>query len=162
MATNCRSENVEKIKVYFIKVEETYKGIKHGRIKPTFSELLSNFCQIIGNNEIAMDFKHFKFIASKETYSFLIEHINLIIQTILTSCEHTILHINLKSLSISDIDKHQLFIKNLSESKNFVENISYCNVYNSGFVFSSLLTSIFMFLNIETRKEIKNKLHIIS
>lgn len=158
---NSPLENTPTMMNYYSINEENYKKLKRGQVKPFIPDIMKNFCRTINNNEVVIDFKFFKFIASNDTYLLLIQYINDTIQMALMNVSSIIIHINLKSLSITDIDKHQIFIKKLSESTDFIEKISRCNIYNAGYIFSTLINAIFIFLNSDTRQNIKNKLKII-
>jgi hypothetical protein len=147
---------------YFNGIEVIYKDLKHGRKKPNMPDILNNFCKIINGNEVFIDFKFFKLVGTPETYSTLIQYITNTIQKILeTNPSVSILHINLKSMSILDIDKHYVFIKGLSLATDFTDYISACSIYQSGFIFGKLLTAIFSCLDKPTQLKIKQRITLV-
>jgi len=147
---------------YFNTIELLYKDMKHGRKKLDMKEILENFCKIANENEVAIDFKFFKLIACEQTYPTLIQYITNTIQKVLEKYPSvSTLHINLKSMSLLDIDKHYVFIKGLSLATDFTDHISLCNIYQSGFIFGKLLTVIFSCLNKETQMKIKQRIKMI-
>ena len=162
MSTILVNTQKQNIIQYFSNIEENYKKLKHGQIKPILEDIMRNFCCIINKNELAIDFKYFKFIAQADTYNMIIQYIINTIQVILQDNSNVnLLHINLKSMSLLDIEKHFTFIKNLSEATDFTNHIVQCNIYQSGFVFNKLLSAIFLCLDKDTRIRIKNKIKII-
>ena len=147
---------------YFNGIEVFYKDLKHGRKKPNMADILDNFCKIINGNEVFIDFKFFKLIGTPETYTTLIQYITNTIQKVLTTHSSvSTLHINLKSMSLLDIDKHYVFIKGLSLATDFTDYISACSIYQSGFIFGKLLTAIFSCLDKPTQLKIKQRITLI-
>jgi hypothetical protein len=154
--------NTEQALTYFNGIEVLYKDLKHGRKKPNMSDILDNFCRIINENEVFIDFKFFKLVGTPETYTTLIQYITNTIQKVLaTHTSVSTLHINLKSMSLLDIDKHFVFIKGLSLATDFTDYISACSIYQSGFIFGKLLTAIFSCLDKPTQVKIKQRITLV-
>jgi len=154
--------NAKDVLTYFDKIEVEYKDLKHGRKKPNMPDILDNFCRIINENEVFIDFKFFKLVGTPETYTTLIQYITNTIQKVLaTHTSVSTLHINLKSMSLLDIDKHFVFIKGLSLATDFTDYISACSIYQSGFIFGKLLTAIFSCLDKPTQVKIKERITLV-
>ena len=66
-------------------------------------------------------------------------------------------HINIKNLSLTDINKHKKFFQytsNILKAK-YPEKLSKCYVYNSSFLISQFSYIINMFLDKDTQKKIE-------
>jgi hypothetical protein len=68
-----------------------------------------------------------------------------------------IVHVNMKSLSLTEIDKHKMFIQQMSQilQEKYPDKLSKCYIYNSPFIFSQIFNFVSMFVDKETLKKIE-------
>ena len=79
------------------------------------------------------------------------------IEDILKTHNQFIVHIFMKSLTISEIDKHKTFIYKLSDTlkQKFPDKLDTCFVYRAPFIFSHIYNIISIFIDKKTQKKIK-------
>ena len=121
--------------------------------------IMNNLCYI-KDNCIILDNQYFKYFATKETYEIILTYIFNSLDTILTTYDTFVVHINMKGLTVSDIDKHLQFIQNVSSlfKDKYPNNLTKCFVHNAPFVFSKLLKLLSLLIDPETR----NKIEVLS
>lgn len=124
--------------------------------KGEWSDVLSNMCFIKENNLI-LNYIFFKHFAIQQTYSFILKHITNNIDKILLTSSDFIVCVNMKNLTIIDIDKHKLFIQNISGylKDKYPQKLSKCYIYNAPFVFAQFFNIVSMFIDKETQKKIE-------
>jgi hypothetical protein len=68
-----------------------------------------------------------------------------------------IVHINIKNLTITDIDKHLNFIKYVSAfmQEKYPNKLTKCYVYNAPIVFSKIVNMLSFFIDKETQTKIE-------
>jgi hypothetical protein len=66
-------------------------------------------------------------------------------------------HVNLKKLTLIDIDKHKEFIQDMSgHLKNkYPDKLIKCYIYNAPFVFSQIFNIVSLFIDKDTQKKIE-------
>jgi hypothetical protein len=136
---------------------EHIKIAKANIMKTCFNDVLSKLCFAVDSQNIILDYRYFKFIASVDNYEFIICYIVSVIQCVLNKHETFILHVNLDSLSLLHIEKHFGFIKRMSEvlKTTFPDKLNICNVYNAPFIFSKVISIIGAFVDKKTQKKMK-------
>ena len=119
-------------------------------------EILKNLCYI-KENSIILNYIYFKYFATKDNYNYILNYIANRIDSILLNNDNVVVHINMKNLTIVDIDKHKLFIQCISVyfQEKYPQKLGKCYVYNSPFVFNQLYNIICMFIDKETQKKIE-------
>lgn len=124
--------------------------------KGEWTDILNNLC-FIKENVIIIDYIYFKHFASKDTYGFILTHITNIIDKQLNEDNTFRLHINMKTLTILDIDKHKLFIQNISNylKEKYPQKLEKCYIYNAPFVFSQIYNIICKFVDKDTQRKIE-------
>ena len=124
--------------------------------KGEWIDILNSLC-IVNDNILILDYIFFKYFASKETYDMLTNHIMTRINTILKTYDTFIIHINVKSLTLIDIEKHLNFLQtfSLSISEIYSTKMLRCYVYNSTYVFSKLINLLSMFIDPKTKQKIE-------
>ena len=122
-----------------------------------FSDMLHHLCFNIRKNEIILDYKYFKKCAAPETFDMLIQYIVNIINAVMKTESTFIFHINMKSLTLTDIDKYYGFIQNISETlkRSFPNKLDKCYIYNAPFIFSQLFNTLSCFIDKPTQKKIQ-------
>ena len=120
------------------------------------NDILTHLCSI-KNDRILLDYKYFKPCAQVENYGVILKHIIETIQTILHEKDTFIIHINLQSLTLSDVEKHYSFIQIISETmKNtFPDKLEQFNIYNAPFIFSQVYRIISLFIDKQTQQKMK-------
>jgi hypothetical protein len=120
-----------------------------------WDDVLHNLCNI-NNNAIIVDYTCFKLVANTSTYDVIIMLICKNIDNILLTNETVSIHINLKTLSVLDIEKHKQFIQRFAcfMKEKYPSKLSKCYVYNAPFVFAQLLNILCLFIDKETQSKI--------
>ena len=135
---------------------EHIKTAKTNIMKTCFNDVLSRLCFAIDSENIILDYRYFKFIASADNYDLLIDYFVSVIQSVLNKHETFILHVNLDSLSFLHIEKHFAFIKRISEvlKTTFPDKLNICRLYNAPFIFSKIISIISTFVDKKTQQKI--------
>ena len=115
------------------------------------------------NNEIFLDYPYFKKLTYNLNPGILDIVVTHFIKTIDLALSHSplfITHLNIKSLSLTDVEKYYLFIKQSSESMKakYPEKLDKCIIYNSSSIFKQIFTILTCFM--EKRTQEKFQLHI--
>ncbi len=123
--------------------------------KGEWSEILNGLC-FIKENSIILNYIYFKHVAQEQTYAYILNYITNNIDNVLTKNEDFIVHVNMKNLTLVDIDKHKQFIQYISGflKDKYPEKLAKCYVYNAPFIFSQIFTIVSMFIDKETQKKI--------
>lgn len=123
--------------------------------KGELSDILNRLCYI-NVNDIIIDSIYFKYLASEQTYEYILRFISNVIDNVLTRKTEFIVHLNMKNMSLSDIYKHQTFIKNISmEFKiKYPDTLLKCYIYNAPNVFKQIFNIVSTFIDKETQKKI--------
>jgi hypothetical protein len=140
---------------------ETPEKIMNKIQKGELNDILSKLCFIIENN-IIIDYIYFKYLATNTTYNYILMYITNNINNILLKKNDFIVHVNMKKISLTDVDKHKLFIQNFSSylKENYPDKLSKCYIYNAPTIFKQILNIINVFIDKETQTKIelvKNK-----
>jgi CRAL/TRIO domain len=154
--TNQSLEIYKQIHNHFLSTSHI-KVAKANIMKTCFNDILSKLCFVIKSDNILLDYRYFKFIASSDNYEFIIHYIVSVIQSVLIKHETFTLHVNLDSLTLLHIEKHFSFIKNMSEilKTTFPDKLNICHVYNAPFIFSKIISIISVFVDKKTQQKIK-------
>ena len=132
--------------------EKIINKIKNGQ----WNDILANLCCIKENN-IILDYVYFKHFAHDDTYELILNCIIGNIDNIISKYSEFDVHVNLKYLTIIDIDKHKTFIQNISSflKDKYPQKLSKCYVYNAPFVFTQFLNIVSIFIDKETLRKIQ-------
>jgi hypothetical protein len=142
-------ENSEEIKS---ESEIIISKIKKGQ----WQFILKGICNV-NNNSLVIDYNYFKYFATKETYELITKLITNNIDIILQTNDLFVVYVNMKKLTITEIDKHREFIKYISGflKERYPNKLAKCYVYNAPFVFSQLFNIICLFIDKETQAKIE-------
>lgn len=129
--------------------------------KGEWKDILSGLC-FIKKNSVILNYIYFKYCATNDTYDFILNYITNIIDQILLTNNDFIVHLNMKNLTIIEIDRHKLFIQNISGylKTKYPQKLAKCYVYNSPFIFTQVFNIVSMFIDKDTQQKIelvKNK-----
>ena len=157
-------ENTTKIEVleYFTDIEKGYKMIKHGQKPAELNNIMNNLCRVRNTYEIMIDFKYFKLVAKPDFYDTIIKYLVATIKYVLHTQHRAVLHINLKSMSLTDIDKYRTFISQISYEQNILPSINSINIYNTGSIFATLINVVLGFLDKNTKQVLNSVLKIVA
>jgi len=147
------AEIIEQIKIPFdhITQENLVKFIKN----TDFSNILNKICCVSLDN-IYIDYRYFKFVGNNETYEIITNYVIMQINIILNVYETFTTHTNMKSLSLSDAEKHRKFIINISQTFKglYPDKLNKCFIYNAPFVFARVYDIIKVFIDKPTQKKV--------
>ena len=137
-----------------IKSEKIIEQIKNNNFTQIFEGL-----SYIKNNGLIIEYKYFKYFASLHTYDIITNYIDNQLSNILTKYNTFTIFINMKSISISDVDKHRNYISYISKffSDKYPNLLYKCYIYNSPYIFEKIFTMIRVFID----KETQAKIHIV-
>ena len=121
-----------------------------------WDEMLNSLCYI-NDDAIVLDYTYFKYFAVKETYSIILNYIITQIDHLLSVNNYFVVNVNMKNLTISDIDKHKTFIQNISTicKNKYPNKLLKCYIYNAPFVFSQIYNIVSMFIDKVTQQKIE-------
>ena len=119
-------------------------------------DIVHGLCSI-RNNIVILDYTCFKCFGRNETYETILNLITGKIDNILKHNETFIVHVNMKHLTMSDIDKHKKFICILSNhfKERYPCKLDKCYIHNAPTVFSQIYKIISCFIDKETQKKIQ-------
>jgi hypothetical protein len=132
--------------------DKIIEKIRKGELK----DILGRLC-FIKENSIILNYIYFKYFATNDTYNFILNYITNIIDQVLLDNNYFIVHLNMKNLTIIEIDKHKLFIQNISVylKEKYPQKLAKCYVYNAPFIFTQIFSIVSMFINKDTQKKIE-------
>lgn len=137
-------------------ISKKYTGLQ---INKTINEILLAFCNSNNENEIILDYRYFKVLSNLNCvhHDSIIQHVIDVIHATLEKRELFIIHVCLKSLSLTDIDKYYQFICKISEilKTTFPDKLEKCFIYKAPFIFSQLFTIISVFVDKKTLAKIE-------
>lgn len=118
--------------------------------------ILNGICYI-KDDALVINYKFFKHFASTKTYDIIQQYLINNIDAILSKYVTFTVYLNMKSLTISQLDKHRNFLNQLSFvfKERYPDTLLKCYVYDAPFVFSQLYNIISIFVDKETLKKIQ-------
>jgi hypothetical protein len=122
----------------------------------TFQDILKKMC-FCNNAELLINYSIFKLIGAPTTYSVILSYIFEIVQK--TALDHSkiVAHIYIKSMTISDLDKHKpFFLGAINKLTNELpDTLEICYLYNAPFVFSQIYNIMSFAIDKETKKKVR-------
>jgi hypothetical protein len=120
-----------------------------------FDEILKNICYI-ENNNVIIDYIYIKYFANITTYDLILQYIINNIDNILKYNDKFGVHVNVKMLTLLDIDKHRNFISHMCAifKDKYPNKLEQCYIYNASNVFSHLYSIISLFIDKVTKEKI--------
>jgi hypothetical protein len=154
--TNNSLDIKEQIQNHFLSNEDI-KITQNKIIKTCFDDILKKICFNLDSDNILLDYRYFKFIASPENYKMLIYYIVNIIQNVLKKYDTFVFHVNMNTLTLLHIEKHFTFIKMISEvlKETFPDKLRICYIYNAPFIFSKIISILSSFIDKKTQQKIQ-------
>jgi hypothetical protein len=161
------SEKCERMKTFFLNDEQfinvnknKYNNKnnvmlnKNNIVNKSLSEFMCSFCHVNADKEVVIDFRYFKLLSTWNGFDtdIMIQHVMNVIETALKYNEIFIMHMYLKSLGISDMEKYYPFIVKISETfKNmFADKLEKCFIYKPPFIFAQLFNIVSAFFDKKT------------
>lgn len=124
-------------------------------------EILNNFCYIENENNIIINHYFFKqymknkpnHIDSLNTLNHLVDQI----EKVLINYSSFNVHLNIKTLTLMEIDKNKDLIAMMSImlKQKFPDKLNNCLIYEAPFIFSTFFSLISAFIDKDTQKKIK-------
>jgi len=135
-----------------IKSDKIMEYIRNNNYTEIFEGLL-----YIKNNSLIIEYKYFKYFASVNTYDIITNYIDNKILEILKKYNTFTIYVNMKSISIADIDKHRNYISYISKifSEKYPNLLHKCYIYNAPYIFEKIFTMIRVFIDTETQTKIQ-------
>lgn len=132
--------------------EKIITKIKNG----DFTDIFENFIQI-ENNQITIHYIYFKHFASNSTYEFLTGLITNKIDPIINQYQTFIVHFNIKTFSLVELDKHKTYIYSVSNyfKERYPNKLEKCYVYNSSFLINQIYNIVSSFIDKDTLDKIE-------
>ena len=120
-------------------------------------DILNKICYCT-NNEIFLDYPHFKkltYTLNQPIFDIVIAHFIKVLTESLKNHSLFIIHLNVKSISITDVDKYYNFIKNYAilMKTMFPDKLDKCIIYNSPILFKNIFGLISIFLDKATQQK---------
>jgi hypothetical protein len=154
---------MEELKQVFLENDEyeSPEKIMNKIQKGELNDILSKLC-FVNENNIVIDYIYFKYLATNTTYNYILMYITNNINIILSKNNDFVVHVNMKKISLTDVDKHKLFIQIFSSylKENYPDKLLKCYIYNAPAIFKQILNIISVFIDKETQTKIelvKNK-----
>jgi hypothetical protein len=124
--------------------------------KKEWQFIFGGLCNI-QNNSVIIDYKYFKICATKETYDTILNYLIMNIDSVLNNKSTFCTYINLKTLTVLEIDKHGQFIQHLSTvlKDRYPNKLEKCYIYNAPFVFAKIYNVVSMFIDKDTQQKIE-------
>jgi hypothetical protein len=110
-------------------------------------------------NEVFLNISILKLIASPVTYPNITSHIYKLLKDTATTYKTVVVHVYLKTINLSDLDKHKTFVIDMIKKCNdeLPDILDVCYMYKAPFVFAQIYSVISVFID----KETKQKIHIV-
>ena len=123
-----------------------------------FNEILNKISFMEGD-KVFIDYKIMKQVLHVNTYDMIFDRLINVTKEILLHNEFINMHVCLKGLTITDMDKHKNFVLRIIKtfSEQFPNKLNVCNLYKTPAIFSQIFGLISMFID----KVTINKIRII-
>lgn len=122
----------------------------------SIDEIIGLICRAEGNVLVA-DYRYFKYAGSLSSYNAIIAQVIKSIDQILETYPDFVAHMCIKTLTVSDIDKHMEFIKTFCSTlkMRYQNKMSKCYVYKAPFIFSQIYGIVSCFIDKDTRTKVE-------
>lgn len=135
--------------------ESSEEVMKRISLATSSDELINQICYSDGNI-LVVDYRYFKYIASIASYQLITNRIVEMIDQILQNNEKFITHACIKSLTVSDVDKHMNYIKHLSNvlKERYQDKMLTCSIHKAPFIFAQIYGIVSCFVDKDTQAKI--------
>ena len=133
-----------------------YKKQTHLNTNTNIQGILANLIKN-DNNDIILDYRYFKLIAITDNYDIIIQTIINNINENLKNNYTFIIHVYMKTLTLTDIDKYYPFICRITEilKTNYPDKLEKCYIYNAPFIFTQIFSIISIFIDKKTQLKLQ-------
>jgi len=141
--------------------------------KGEWNDIFEGFCYI-KDQIVFMDYIYFKHLATKDTYNmvlnYMIQKIDSVLagnsvlsgnsvlagNSVLSGNSVFTVYVNLKKLTVLEVDKHGQFIQQMSKAlkERYPDRLDKCYIYNAPFVFSQIYNIVSRFIDKDTQDKI--------
>ncbi len=129
--------------------------------KGEWNDIFEGFCYI-KDQIVFMDYIYFKHLATKDTYNmvlnYMIQKIDSVLagNSVLSGNSVFTVYVNLKKLTVLEVDKHGQFIQQMSKvlKERYPDRLDKCYIYNAPFVFSQIYNIVSRFIDKDTQDKI--------
>ena len=137
--------------------EQVLANITKMTTGPDPTENLMNAICHVYENLLVVDYRYFKYIASKNSYETIFTHITNVMNKHLFNHSQLQVHLCIKGLTVAELDKHTPFFKNITQLLNtrYENKMATCHVYKSSFIFSQLFALVSCFIDKETLQKVQ-------
>ena len=118
--------------------------------------ILNGIC-CIRDNALFVDCIYIKHFATIQTHQMIIDLIANNIDKVLIMYSKFIVHVNIHSMKLKDVDNNRDFIRNMSKclKERFPDKLDKCYIYNATTMFSQILNVISLFIDKDTKEKIQ-------
>ena len=118
--------------------------------------ILNGICNI-RDNYLIVDCIYIKHFATIQTHQIIIDLISNNIDKVLNVYSKFIVHVNIHSMKLKDVDNNRDFIRNISKclKERFPDKLDKCYIYNATTMFSQILNVISLFIDKDTKEKIQ-------
>ena len=153
--TKCKCDLINK---KFLSDENIKKYKKHIHINTNtnIQGILTNLIKN-DNNDIILDYRYFKLIAIPDNYDLIIQTIINNINKNLKNNNTFIIHVYMKTLTLTDIDKYYPFICRITEilKTSYPDKLEKCYIYDAPFIFTQIFSIISIFIDKKTQLKLQ-------
>ena len=109
------------------------------------------------NDTIVIDYLYFKYITGQTTYTIITELLLSVIDTIVKQHNTFYVYVNMRSCSLSDIDKHKTYMTSLVQilRDRYTDKLEQCYITNASFVFTSIYNFLCLIIDKKTQQKIQ-------
>jgi len=132
--------------------EKIIDNVRNGE----WTDILKGLC-CIKENSVILNYIYFKYIGKNETYSYILNYITKHIDEVLVTNNKFIVCVNMKNLTLVDVDKHKVFIQYISGflKDKYPQKLEKCYLYNAPFIFTQIFNIVSVFIDKDTQKKIE-------
>lgn len=114
-----------------------------------------NFICINTDNEIIIDYRIFKLVATQQSYPNIIQIIVDTIEKVLFESDLFTIHLCLKSLTLKELENYYPFIRIVTETlkTKYTDKLEKCYIYNAPFIFAQVISLVSKIVDKKTQQK---------
>ena len=135
--------------------ESSDEVLKRIKFASSAEDLVQCIC-FSKENQLIVDYRYFKHIATTMSYHMITTRIISMIDEILSKYPKFIAHMCIKTLTVGDVEKHIAYIKALSNTlkERYQDKMTTCSVYKAPFIFAQIYGLVSCFIDKDTQAKI--------
>jgi len=132
--------------------EKIVRKIREGDYSPILQQLFRQ-----EESTLVIDYLYFKHIAGQTTYSIITDLLIQIVDSIVKRYNTFYVYVNMRSCSLSDVDKHKAYMTSLVQTlrDRYTDKLELCYITNASFVFTSLYNFLCLIIDKKTQQKIQ-------